>query len=161
MPAQEQTPGNFISGGSLKVASFSQTNLGLTRPKHHIQFHSPMSVHKFPSFTFITSYPKMLQIFDVSFFDKYLTQLYTHFSSCVFFWFRPTVKKGPPRVLSSKNREAKGSRHNGIPTSRALRSRPLHRAPWLRRKTAHRRRLGRIDRSIWLDPYRCWETFAA
>ena len=152
MPAQRKTTRNFHKLWILKVASFSQTNLGLTRPKHHIQFHSPMSVHKFPSFTFITSYPKMFQIFDVSFFDKHLTQLYTHFSSCAFFWFRPTVKKVPPcfsTVLSSKNQESKGSRHNGIPTSRALRSRPLHRAPWLRRKTAHRQRLGWIDRYGW------------
>ena len=98
MPAQWKTARNFHKWWILKVASFSQTNLGLTRPKHHIQFHSPMSVHKFPFFTFITSYPtsfkSLMYRFVVYIYISYTT-IRTFLFMCFFSGFCQPLKRSP------------------------------------------------------------------
>lgn len=146
MPAQRKPPGIFISGGSwvFEVASFNQTNLGLTRPKHHIQFHSPMSV----SLISHEPYPKKQPSLICFFVDKNLIQLqYPKFSHV------------SPGFCEPKN-QIPGVWITGSPgmpsTSHAPRSRPLHRAPWPPRRTTHRRRLGKWETQVapigwWVD----------
>ena len=125
---------NFHKWWILEVASFNQTNFGLTT-SHPIPFSNVCFTHLSDITNLILKNNHLWYVFFV---EKILYN-YNIPSSLMYPLVSVNLKIQSPVFFTGSP---------GRQTSHAPRSRPLHRAPWPPRRTTHHRRLGKWETQV-------------